>query len=318
MGGRWIVALVALAAGPAYAGSGPWTLGRGDQSVFLGVEAQRLTQLSAVLPDGRDTIPVGEGLSTFGLKAIGSYGIARRVEIEGTVPWYQVQANRTDAELCGALGLQACARTRSLGVLEGRVKVQLADELAGAPVSVAAGAQARFGGLTARHRARLTNVGEGTTDVGGFLSVGRIGALGGSGGYWTAFVDMGGLYRFPNTRSFGPDDLGVPAPELWALSNVLIAPNGTIALGPEVVASWRPGGLDFYEVDLTDIDRFSALRVFTARGGAKVLVRDERNTTFVVSFLHTFAAVNNPLDVWIVNVGIGLNNPFTRAGGREE
>jgi hypothetical protein len=54
------------------AGSGPWLLGPGDQSVYTGVEVQRPTRLHVVTDgDGGDAvIDVGEGLSTFGTGAM--------------------------------------------------------------------------------------------------------------------------------------------------------------------------------------------------------------------------------------------------------
>lgn len=315
---RAVGCLVALLVGSAaHAGSGPWTVARGGNSLFVGLEAQRLSKLAIVGEDGRDVIDVDQGLSTFGAKGIVTYGITNRVEIEGTLPWYQVTANRDDGPLCSALGFNPCDRTRSIGIIETRLKWQLADELSGAPISVAIGGQLRVGAFTHAERARITNVGEGTTDLGGFVSVGRSGSLGGKGGYWSAFADAGGLYRAPNTRDF-PDGNGVravPGAELWAVSDVFFAPTPAFAVGPEVVVAWRPVGLDFFEADLTDIDRFASLKVMSTRVGAKVILRDERNVAYVLSFLRTVAARNNPTDTWLVQGGVNINGLFDRKGG---
>ena len=49
------------------------------------------------------------------------------------------------------------------------------DELYGPPLSLAVGGELRVGTFTAPERAQLTNLGEGTTDLGAFLSAGRSG-----------------------------------------------------------------------------------------------------------------------------------------------
>ena len=77
---------------------------------------------------------------------------------------------------------------------------------------------------------------------------------------------------------------------------------------------WRPGGLDWYELDLTDTDRFAALRVYNVRVGGMVIVRtisptDTDNLSFTFSALRTVAAMNNPTDVTIFSIGLSVNQP---------
>src|SRR5687768_13175668 len=117
----------------ATAGSGPWVVGDGRASVYLGVEAQRLNHLAVNTDDEREVLDVGEGISKFGVRAIATVGLGRRLELEGSAPWYHVRANREDAALCEALGLGACDTTQGVGILEARVKGVVLDEYFGAP-----------------------------------------------------------------------------------------------------------------------------------------------------------------------------------------
>jgi hypothetical protein len=293
----------------ATAGSGPWVIGTGQSSLYMGAETQRLTQLA--LSTGsyatEDVVDVGSGLSTIGAQAIVTYGLLPRLEIEGLLPVYRVRANRTDAELCDALGLDACKATSGVGVMRIRAKGMVLDELYGPPFSLAIGPELRLGELTAPERARLTNLGEGTTDVGAFVSIGRTGLLGGSGA-WSAFAEGGWRYRFPNTEL--EPDLPVPGSEFFSDIEAFFGPNLTWAVGPSVTAYIRPDGVDFEEVDMADQDRFSALRVLAIQAGGKVLVRSGSRVTLSAGALRTVYAENNPSDVLSISVGLTIQDVF--------
>ncbi|MEZ4234764.1 MAG: hypothetical protein R3F59_01085 [Myxococcota bacterium] len=295
---------MALAAAAAWAGSGPWVVGEGQGSVYLGGEAQRLTRLAITVDGDRQVIDVGEGLSALGIKAIGSVGLTPHVELEATLPFWRVQANRPDDELCGALGLGACRTTTSVGVLALRGKGLLLDEVYGAPLSFALGAEVRSGDLTSGTRERITNVGEGGLDTGLFASVGRSGALG--GGSYAGYVEVLGRYRFPLTRAY-PDNRGngiAPGSELQGTADLLLGPGRRFSVGPIVGALWRPWGLDWGELDLGDRDRLGALRVLNAQVGATAVVRGPGDLAASLTVLRTVAAVNNPTDTLSISAGV--------------
>ncbi len=308
---RLAVAAACLAGGPAFAGSGPWTLGHTDYSLYLGAEAQRLDTLA--ISSGSyadDVIDVAGGLSTIGAKALLSYGLLPRLETEVAVPWYRVHQIRPEQEPCLALGEGSCATTEGIGIVRFRAKGLVLDEVLGAPFSLALGPELRFGQHTSKHRARITNLGEGTLDAGGFVAVGRSGSLG--SGYWSAFIEGTGRYRTANTEVGGTR---VPGPEAALEAEVLFAPSFDVAFGPAVTGTRRLAGKDFEEADLTDIDRFSSLRYTAVQTGAKVIVRGGEELTLSAGVLRTVWAVNNPSDVWTVNVGISargfLRQPST-------
>ncbi|MCO4746504.1 MAG: hypothetical protein KC912_17030 [Proteobacteria bacterium] len=308
-----IIAIVLGLSTVAEAGNGPWVLGQGDQSLYVGVDSQRITKLFVQVEGERQTVDVDARISTFSAKAVLAYGLGARVEIEGAVPWTRVWMARKDQLPCGTLGLDACRTTQGIGVIEGRVKFLLADELAGSPVSASVGGHARFGGLTHSTRARLTNIGEGTTDLGGFASVGRTGGLG--AGYWSGYVDLSGMYRMPNTRSFPNGDGDQPAPgsEFHAASDLLFAPmsGANLSFGPSVSVLWRPFGVDWDALDLSDPDRFGALRIISPRVGAKVIVRDGARAAFSVSAHQAVGPINNP-NPFTLSAGVSVNGLFTR------
>lgn len=303
--------LLVLLASPALAGSGPWVLGDGEYSLYVGGEAQRLDRLDVRSGTGdREWIDVDEGISTLGAKAILTLGFQGRFEAELAVPYYRVHANREDGPVCESLGPDTCATTRGLGVVSVRGKGTIFDQLYGDPLTLAVGADLRLGHFTSATRDRITNLGEGTLDVGGFTSVGYVGSLG--SGYWTGFIELAGWYRMPTTRAFpGPSGaLRVPGAEFAATSEVLFGLTPALSIGPFAQAYGRPGGVDFGQTDLTDIDRFSALRVFSLRTGGTVVLRAREGLALSSTVLFTAYAANNP-NTALVSFGIG-GNGFVR------
>ena len=301
-----------LLAGLAAAGSGPWVVGTGSRDAYFGVESQHLSQLAIETESGSEVIDVGEGLNTLGAKAIFTYGVRPRVDISAVVPWYRVMASRPEHELCVALGLSACRTTQGIGILAIRGKGLLLDELYGSPVSLSLGAEVRYGSFTAGNRERITNIGEGTFDLGPMLAIGR--SMGVGSGYASAMLEGGYRFRQANTDSYPSASGGVPGGEIFADSSLLIAPTSWFVVGPVLSGLWRPSGLDWFEVDLADIDRFAALRIYNVRAGGMVILRNadptaSSNLAFSFSALKTIAAMNNPTDVLIVSIGLSINQP---------
>lgn len=300
-------ALLIATLGLAHAGSGPWVLGVADHSLYLGLDAQRFDHLALSSGSGADdVVQVSDGVQTFGAKAIASVGLLPRLEGELAVPWMLVRNNRPSDSPCDALGLDACAGTQGIGIIRARVKGLVVDEILGPPLSLSLGAELRLGQLTADTRERITNRGEGSLDAGAFANVGRIGGLG--SGFWSGYVELGGRYRSRN-RSF--DQVDAPGAEYWIDSEMLFSPQRTFAIGP--TANWlhRPAGVDVEELladpELVgDLDRFAALRIQAGKVGVKALVRTGSDVTTSLGVLRTFYAVNNPTDVWSVDLGVSF------------
>lgn len=298
----------------AHAGSGPWVVGERALTVYTGIESQQIGRLAIqTSAEQRDVIDVAEGVSTLGVKAIGTLGLGPRVDVQFVVPWYSASTSRRDHPLCVTLGLGACETTRGLGIIESRVKVLALDELFGPPLSFSFGLDARFGQFTADTRERLTNLGEGTFDVGPFLAIGRTRGLG-RGGFWSGWLEAGFRYRMPNNDDFPQFDgqRAVPGPEWTSAAELLVGPVSSFAFGPTAHALLRPFGFDWYQVDLADPDRFAALNVANVRVGATVVVR-QAGTALSMSVLQTVYGRNNPSDVFVFGLGLQFDGSLRRA-----
>lgn len=297
----------------AFAGSGPWVVGEGGFTLYVGTGVQRLSRLAIQVDGERDVIDVGEGISSFALKGIATIGFGSRVDLQVQIPWYRVQANREDHPLCPTLGLDACETTQGVGVIESRIKGLLVDEFFGAPLSLAVGAELRSGELTAGTRERVTGLGEGTFDAGGFVDLGRTGGLG--KGYWSGWIE--GLYRYrvPTTNSF-PQNTGkssVPGSEIQTAAELILGPTTSFGFGPSAGLLWRPSGYDWGTVDLTDVDRFGALRILTVRAGGTLLFRT-RSVATALSLQRVVYAVNNPTDTFNVSLGVQFDGRLPGIG----
>lgn len=291
----------------AHAGSGPWALSRGDSSVYVAVEAYRFTKLAPVMGGELQEATPGGPVQTTGVKAGATIGIVNRVEAELTVPYYRVEASVTGPGACTDFPDEACETTMGLGIVELKTKWQFADELAGSPLSLAIAPLVRFGAHTSATRHRITNLGEGTTDLGLILTAGRAAPLG--GGLLSSFLEAGYLHR-PATQT----EPRAPSDELFGTFSLQVGTRQGVSIGPVVSSLWRPRGLDFDTVDLNSADRFAMIRVFNARAGGGLTIRDpESGTALHLSFLQTVAARNNPSDTWFLLAALSAHNPFHRA-----
>jgi hypothetical protein len=294
------IAAALVLASTAHAGSGPWVVSPGDVNLYAGTEYQRITEL-VVHDEGEevDVVQVDDGLETFGVKAIASYGLRERIELELEVPWYRVEANRTAGAVCTSLALQACETTEGIGVVRTQVKGLVLDELAGSPVSLSVAGVLRFGALTSDTRARLTNLSEGTTDVGGVLAVGRSGGLG--DGFWSAWASAGWRHRFPNAKRGG---VAVPGGEFTSDADLLGGLRSWWSVGPSVSLLYRPNGYDFVALDAASPDRFGELRILSTRVGGKLILRSNERVSVVASAHKAVVVRNNPTPL---SIGLGLS-----------
>lgn len=303
-----------LGSAPSFAGTGPWVVGEGQLDLYTGVDAQRFDTLAVSTGTyaDADLIEVDDGVSKLAAKAIFTYGLLSNTEIDLQVPWMYVRANREDGPLCGAVGLSACETTRGLGIISGHLRYNPLNELYGAPVSLSVGLEARAGDLTSPTRARITNLGEGTFDLGPQLSVGRSGGLGESG-YWYGLLDGGWRYRFPLDHD---GDTAIPGSEWYGEVDWIAVPGGVVGFGPSVLFFSRPQGVDFEQVDLGDIDRFSSLRVLAIQGGGKLTIRSSRQVSLSMSAFYTIYAENNPA-VLTLSTGLSINDLIRNKKGGE-
>ncbi|HHO51565.1 MAG TPA: hypothetical protein ENK18_12000 [Deltaproteobacteria bacterium] len=290
----------------ALAGSGPWSLSKGDLSVYGGIEAQRFTTLAPVFDGELVPVVVGGRIHNTTIKGAISLGLIDRVEIEVSVPIQRVEAALTGGGACADFPLSPCETSQGLGLVDLRTKWQLIDELGGAPISAALGARVRLGAHTQATRERITNLGEGTTDFGIYGVIGRTAGLG--QGFYNGFLEVGYLHRPPNLL-----EPRSPHDELWSDLVFHVAPRRIVCLGPASSLFWRPGGVDFDTVDLSRSDRFASLRALNLRVGGELVLRDpEVGVALSVTVLQTVVARNNPSDTWIVSLGLSAQSSLRR------
>lgn len=171
----FLVSASALAfATEARAGSGPWALSQDDGSVYFGADYTRWSRFAG--GEGSfvgEPTEVGTAVTRTDVGGQVTYGLLPGSEFEIGLAYAWSGVSRFDAEPCDLLPDAPCATVSGLAPPEARLKVLLLDEFAGRPLSVAFGPTFRFGDFTRPDRHRITAIGDGQTDLGGFLSAGR-------------------------------------------------------------------------------------------------------------------------------------------------
>lgn len=288
----------ALLGSGAQAGSGPWTLPRGAQNLYVGVGLSRFSEV--VSPEG--TVDLGDVRGTT-LKAIGTVGLLDGVEVELSVPWTRNVHLAPDAGACasGMWSRDFCSPSAGLAPLQGTLKGRLLDEGALQPVTASLAASVRTSAPTAHFRHRLTAPGDGQTDYGAIGSVGRTGQLG-DGGWYTASASAAYWYRTALSADGGDR---VPADQVeWSL-RTLLAPGRALGLGPVVTGFHRLGGIDLGDLDPADDNGFPALDAAQVKVGGELLLAGASRVSLSVTALSTVWAENNPVDTRVLSFGVG-------------
>lgn len=288
----------------AHAGDGPWTLAPGDDSLYLGVAWFQYGTFDA---GGGSAQTLSEGVSAFNAHAVWTTGLADGLELELVLPWETARVNDPTMAICADAG-DFCKTTSGLGDVSAALKLRLVDELYGSPVTIAAAAGARTGEAYADERDRLTTLGDGTTDFGAGLSLGRTDVLGARGWYRAG---VWGWYwrRMPNTHF---EEAKVPADDLSFTAEATVSPHPRFGVGPALQGFQRLGGVDLNEARPAS-DPWGALAAAQIQAGGKLGVYSEGGVSLSVGVLRTVYARNNPTDTVVVTAGLGWYWP---AAGR--
>lgn len=294
----------------ALAGPEPWVLGRDDRSVYVGVDATRWSRFAG--PEGSfgaEPLPFGTAVTRTAVVASVSYGLLAGVAVDVDAGVAYSAVAREDAPICTDLGPGGCDDVLGVTPVVGRVAWRVLDEFTGRPLTVTLGPTVRFGDPTRPYRDRITQIGEGQTDLGGYVSIGRTAGLGGSASL-AAFVQAEYRHRLGLATVAGHK---APGDELAGIAEVLVSPNRGAALGARVDALERPWGAGFGEVDDAGVDRFTALRVTAVKAGPKLVLRSLDHVSLALTALFTVYAIDNPTDGWTLSVGVGGFRP-SRSG----
>ena len=298
---RYMLAFALLWPSIGLAGTGPWTLQAREHNVYLGTDYFRYGRFNGALPN----VTLDTEIVSAGLTGVWTFGMAYGLEGEVVARFEGVRVADPRPALCNE-GVPAdwCDPTSGLGDVAARLKWQVVDEAYGFPLSWAFSVGTRTGEAYAPKRGRLTTLGDGSTDVGGGVSLGRTGVLGRAG--WYRFsTDAYYWYRFPSGQRNGQK---VPSDEVTGEIAMLLAPNPRFGFGPAVAGFTRIGGIDLNppEADFGDPDFWNSLAATQLKVGGKLGVYSiDNGPTVSVSALWTVYARNNPRDTFALSVGIG-------------
>lgn len=283
----------------AMAGDGPWTLNPGEDSVFLGVNTFRYADFD----DGTGSFrTLGDGVTATGAVGVLTTGLSDGIEAEFVVPYERVRVNDRASDSCAAQPKDFCRPTAGLGDLSATVKFRLLNEAWRSPVTVSTALGARSGELYSEHRSRLTTLGDGQTDVGAGLSLGRSDRLGSRG--WYRLGAWGWYwYRFPHAGTTWSNK--VPADEVQYSAEATISLHPKFGFGPAVYGFHRLGGVDLVDTDFGSENVWSTLHAAQIQVGGKVGLYTESNRSYALAVTKTVWARNNPIDTLVITAGVG-------------
>lgn len=299
--------LLLLLSAPAQAGDGPWTLNPGDLSVYGGVNYFRYGRFIGATPDNDGGL--GAGITAVGAVGVATAGLADGLELEAVVPYERVRVNNPASGPCTSDNAPPgfCRTTAGVGDLSVTLKGRLINELYTSPVTVSAAAGLRSGEFYADQRNRLTTLGDGQTDLGAGLSVGRTDLMLGGRGWYR--VGAWGWYwlRFPNGRD--DQDRRVPGDEISYTAEATFSLHPRFGFGPAVQGFHRLWGEELGSSSFQDIDVWSKLKAEQIQVGGKVGIYTEAGPTISIAALRTVYARNNPADTLVLSIGVGFYRP---------
>jgi hypothetical protein len=295
--------LMLLLTGTAHAGDGPWTLNPGEDSLFVGVSTFRYNQFQDS-KTGQVT-SLGDGVTATGLVGVFTTGLAEGLELEVVLPYERVRVNDRGNDFCNQDNRPAdfCKTSAGVGDASAVLKGRVLNELYASPVTLSLAAGARSGELYSDHRDRLTTLGDGNTDLGAGLSVGRTDLLGDKGHWYR--VGAWGWYWYRLAHEGTTWATKVPADEVSYTLEATISPHHRFGFGPAVQGFHRLGGVSFSEMDFASENHWSSLKAAQIQAGGKVGIYTDGGPTFALAVLRTVWAQNNPSDTLVVTAGLG-------------
>lgn len=299
---RFILAVLTLvSATSALASDGPWVTSQGATSLYGGSEYERWRYFRTSGNRIDMETPV-IATRAFGVMA---RGIAPGLEAELILPLERVTAASPDSAKCVKEGRPEdwCAPTTGVGSAMFTLKARLLDEYEYRPFSLSVSATLRVGEFHSQTRGRLTNIGDGQSDIATSIAAGRkvgvgkgyVGAYGIST-YWLRFGHDG--------RMFHQDK--IPADALGASGEVFWAPHGRAQVGfAAYYYSKLWGDESISDARLNEVNGFAALRSTQLKAGVKAIIPAGGQTSIVMSAMVPAYANNAPVDSVVIAIGLG-------------
>lgn len=290
--------LLSLVSSLATAGTGPWTLDSGDHNVYVG---GTYSQFRNIGRPGADPARLGTGLNSAELVGVWTGGVVDGLDVEFVLPFKRAWAGEVRVPFC----VQGrpddwCAPTGGLANVGVHLRLRLLDERAFRPVSVSGRLGLRSGASYADRRGRLTTLGDGQTDLGAGIAIGRTDTVGkawyrvsAAADYWLRFklAEVDGRRMPGDEVAAGIDAMGSPVP--W------------VGIGASASGFHRLWGVSLGEITLGDRDAWISLAATHVRFGPKLAFYTSNNWTFFSTVQFTAYARNTPSDMTLVSAGIG-------------
>ncbi|GEM_PF-2348830 len=280
--------------GQALATEGPWTTPAGQHATYTGVGIDHFRSFT----DGDGgTQDAPSGVTRFGAKQLWAAGLTDRFDVGVEVPYVFVVADDPAVR-----SQSAFATTSDFSEIRVRLRYLALTETWRRP-AVALRGSGRSGFAHSDSRHRITNAGEGTTDLGVGLSAGKIGLVG--PGFLTVSADVDFWYRIALDRVDGQK---IPANEARAALMVQYAPHRRFGLSVVADGFHRFGGYDLGSLSGVDADhQWAALDAAQLKVGGKLMhFAHGRIPNLTLSAYRAVLARNNPNDTWLVELGVGF------------
>lgn len=275
--------LLLLVAGAATAGDDPWIAPAKTTNFFVAVSGEQFKDFVAT--EG-NTISGDHPIRSMGGKLYIRHGLGADSDLTLDIPLVSTwSAGPSQGELY--------ARTTGLGLLQAELRHRWLD-------AVSTRAVLRTGALHQSSRGRLTNLSEGTTDLGFGIGTGTV--VPGTKRFYT--LDLGASYWFRFPIQPGED---IPADEISWSSNVMVSPSSSMGIGATLSGQHRLDGQTLGAVTVANPDdQWAALQAQQIKvGGRLMLYSTERRPAFSLSVLRAVWSRNNPIDTTLVELGVG-------------
>lgn len=281
----------------------PFSLPRGESSLWWSNEATRWDSLKGA--DG-ERVSLGTGVWRATSQLTITHGLLDAWELQGSLGYASSWAEDPSAPGCSQLGASACDPSSALVPFELRAQNRLAAQRSeGGLGSLAWGSALKVGNASAKHRGKLTGIGEGTTDLGLYFTAGRQDEL-------SSLRHRASSSLMARLRpGLGGDRAGSPI-EIEAKARSELS-GKHVALSGGLHLLHRAGGVSLAEIDLGSADRFTDLSVSLLDGELQLIAR-----TSALSMALTAAGSlwvrDNPADRLYLGLGLGAWLP----GGAKE
>ncbi|MBX2798670.1 MAG: hypothetical protein KTR31_13395 [Myxococcales bacterium] len=287
-------------ASTAEAGDGPWTLASAEHDLYVGMDLYGYQRFRVA---GAEPSDLDAQVRALGIPIIWSWGAMDAVETELRIQLEGVAVADPSAAPCDdAERDDWCATTVGVGDLSAALKLRLLDEFRYHPLTLTFIPTLRTGAPHRATRGRLTNLGEGQTDLGLGLRVGRTGGL---GSQWYAL--SGAATYWLRASASATTDRRLPGDEIsWDTSAVVCVAH-RLGLGPVAQGFHRLWGLDLDEAPLDQAHGFASLKAQQIKIGGRASLYLPRGLTLSATAMTTAYARNNPTDTWVLGLGVGVH-----------